>query len=459
VHKKIMAHPRLSKSVALTRMGRVLSMWINTEDTERTLSYARIESEMDIYLSDSSYRANRLYIWAMPLLGFVGTVFGVSAGIGGFAEFLRGQVTSEEIKYQVGLITEGLAVAFYCTLLGLMTAGIAAFPSLAAEKREEEFIGELDQYMEDRITSRLPSVRKVEFPKSEFTAMRENLERLNIDITGDQLIAAIKEIKIDFPMEELTTALSKIKFELPIDDLTKALQGIKFNLPMDELTEALQNIKFNLPMEDFVSGIKDGLQDLRLNVIMPMEDLSRAIEQGFRRLPDPDNYVTVFSRAIADASAMVTQKNEELARGYEQRLGELTSSIGGRLDGVANKVQSGSAEVAAQMKQQAAALVGEFQSAIEKVNEAASAHGQRVDASSKALADQVKRVTEVAAQIDGLLHASKAMESALAKIGSAEEFGQTLASIRSHLSTNDAFVQRMTKPRKIVLQEEVSSSV
>ena len=29
---------------------------------------------------------NRLFIWAMPLVGFVGTVYGVSYGIGGFAE-------------------------------------------------------------------------------------------------------------------------------------------------------------------------------------------------------------------------------------------------------------------------------------------------------------------------------------------------------------------------------------
>lgn len=91
VHDKIMKHPKLSQSVALTRMGRILAMWINTEDTERTLSYAKMESEMDIYISDSSYRANRLYIWAMPLLGFVGTVFGVSAGIGGLPNSYAGR--------------------------------------------------------------------------------------------------------------------------------------------------------------------------------------------------------------------------------------------------------------------------------------------------------------------------------------------------------------------------------
>ena len=84
--------------------------------------------------SDASCRGSRVYSWAMPLLGFVGTVCGGSYGIGGFAEFLSGEVSAEEIKVQVGIITEGLAVAFYTTLVGLLTAGMAAFIALAPDE-------------------------------------------------------------------------------------------------------------------------------------------------------------------------------------------------------------------------------------------------------------------------------------------------------------------------------------
>lgn len=48
--------------------------------------------------------------------GFAMTVWGVSKGIGGFADFLKGEVTSDMIKVQMGHITEGLAQAFYWTL-------------------------------------------------------------------------------------------------------------------------------------------------------------------------------------------------------------------------------------------------------------------------------------------------------------------------------------------------------
>lgn len=426
LHAKLMANKAMGKSLAVTRVGRVLSMWINTEDFERTAQYAKQENEMDIYVSDSSFRANRLYIWAMPLLGFVGTVYGVSYGIGGFADFLRGQVTSEEIKYQVGLITEGLAVAFYCTLLGLMTAGIAAFPSLAAEKKEEELLSEIDALVEDRLVSRMPSVRKTEFPKEDIQAMREGIERFNVDISSEDLVDAIKQIRIEFPMEEFKAALS--------------------------------NIKLNLPMEDFVKGIKDGMQDLRLNVIMPMEELSRAIDQGFRRLPDPDKYVTVFSRAISEASDLVANKYKEFASTYEHRIAELSAGFAGKMDTVASTIQTGNQQTSANIAQQCNLVSTQFEQAVRNMGSVSDQFSQRVNDSTKMLAEQLKRVSDIAAQIDNMLNASKAMETAFAKVNTTEEFGRTLSAIREHLTTNDAFVQRMTKPRQIVLREETISS-
>src|SRR5579871_6904975 len=146
VYERVKSRPNLVESVGLTRVARVLAMWINTKDFERTAEYAREQADLDAAASDASYRRNRLFIWAMPLLGFVGTVFGVAAGISGFASFLRqANVSPEQIKEQVGVITTGLAVAFYCTLLGLLTAGLSAFPSLAAERTEEEVLSRSEE--------------------------------------------------------------------------------------------------------------------------------------------------------------------------------------------------------------------------------------------------------------------------------------------------------------------------
>lgn len=455
IHEKLMSTPDLHNRVSLMRVARILSMWINSGDLGRTQAYAKQETEMDIYVADSSYKANRLYIWAMPLLGFVGTVFGVSAGIGGFADFLRGEVTSDMIKVQVGLITEGLAVAFYCTLLGLVTAGIAAFPSLGAEKKEEEILSGIDEYVEDRLLSRMPSNVESLMPTEDIQAMRKGIERMSGEKSMDAIVNAIREIKIDFPMDQL----------------------------------------------------------------------SKAIDDGFKRLPNPDRYEEVFTRAISQAHDLVRNKYEEFARSYEHRVGTLSSDLSGKLDAVAARFATGTDKVAEQLAGQAQAIhdVGtqqvqalgaigtqhiqtlstmgsqqlqsidaahqgyvaaiaslgsqetakwqamasefrqlagqlsqQFQASVAQLAQASAQYGARVEESSQALAAQMGRVVEIGSRIDQLLNASRAMETAFVNLGAGQEFGSTLSTLRSHLTTSDELIKRLSKPRTIVLQEQTS---
>lgn len=422
VHENLMAHPDLSERMSLMRMARVLSMWINTEDLGRTQAYAKQETEMDIYVSDSSYKANRLYIWAMPLLGFVGTVFGVSAGIGGFAEFLKGEVTSDMIKVQVGKITEGLAVAFYCTLLGLVTAGIAAFPSLGAEKKEEELLAGVDEYVEDRLLSRMPSSSDELLPADDITAMRRGIDRMSGEKSMDAVVNAIREIKIDFPMDQL----------------------------------------------------------------------SKAIEDGFKRLPNPERYEEVFTRAIGAAHDLVRVKYEEFAKSYEHRVSQLGGDLATKLEGVAERFAVGSEKVSDHLNGQAreigaahqgyisalqtagtteaqkwqsmaeefrtlsGQLSQQFQQAVGQMNQASAQYGARVEESSRALAEQMARVVEVGARIDTLLNASRAMETAFVNLGAGREFGETLTTLRTHLTTSDETLKQLAKPRTIVLREETA---
>ena len=431
IHEKLMSTPQLHKRASLMRMARILSMWINTEDLTRTQTYAKQETEMDIYTSDSSYKANRLYIWAMPLLGFVGTVYGVSAGIGGFADFLKGQVTSDMIKEQVGLITEGLAVAFYCTLLGLLTAGVAAFPALGAEKKEEEVLAGIDEYVEDRLLSRMPSSQESLLPGDDISAMRRGIERMSGEKSMDAIVNAIREIKIDFPMDQL----------------------------------------------------------------------SKAIEDGFKRLPNPERYEEVFTKAIGSAHDLIRVKYEEFAKSYESRVGELGGMFASKLAGVAEKFESSTSRVAEQLvghaqavntlgsqqlqaintahqgymtavssmnaqesakwqtmatefRQLSAQLSQQFQQATTQLAQSAAQYGARVEESSQALASQMARVVDIGNRIDQLLNASRAMETAFVNLGSSREFGETLGSLRSHLSASDEMMKRLTKPRTIILREE-----
>ncbi|NIL97087.1 MAG: hypothetical protein GTO53_00575, partial [Planctomycetales bacterium] len=65
-----------------------------------------------------------------------------------------------------------------------------------------------------------------------------------------------------------------------------------------------------------------------------MEELAKAIDEGFHRLPNPDRYADLFAEAIAKAGDLINQKYAEFQTNYEQRVGGLGSELGGQLNEV-----------------------------------------------------------------------------------------------------------------------------
>ncbi|MFH0909203.1 MAG: hypothetical protein V1929_10605 [bacterium] len=439
-YNRIKVHPLLTKRLGITRVLRVLAMWINTRDFERSAQYAKEEGEIDIFAADSSYRMNRLFIWAMPLMGFIGTVYGVSYGIGGFAEFLKGAVTSQGIKEQVGLITQGLAVAFYCTLLGLATAGLAAFPSLAAERKEESVLEDINEYVEDRLISKFPSVKKTEFPVQQIVAMREGIERIKINMPVDELTSAIKSMKFDFPANEMLAALKGLKFEFPANEMLAALKGLKVEFPVDLLIQALEGLKINFPVED----------------------MAKAIDQGFRRMPDPDRYEKVFTSAIDKASGLVTGRYEEFAKSYEQRIGELGAKLAEQLEGISRTFNSGTMETAQQIAQHTQEVINvgkghtdRLQNVVASLEKSTTDYAQRVQSSTLELAKQLENITHLGKEIEKVLHVTQSMDAMMSEVTGSEDFKETLAHLQDHLRSTDDLMKQLSRPRTVVLEETI----
>jgi len=70
-----------------------------------------------------SFSLPRFMVWAIPILGFIGTVWGISNGIAHFSDAMTStnSVTdvSAMLKENLPLVTNSLATAFDTTLLAL----------------------------------------------------------------------------------------------------------------------------------------------------------------------------------------------------------------------------------------------------------------------------------------------------------------------------------------------------
>ncbi len=142
--------------ILLNRIDRALSNLHNIGGLGDVSTILKTQSENDENQVASSYAMIHAMIWSIPVLGFVGTVIGLSRAIGKFTDALsvtgtEGAALRESLKH----VTAGLSTAFDTTLVGL---GFALLLHLAADlvqQKETDFLDECNDYCHANVVSKL----------------------------------------------------------------------------------------------------------------------------------------------------------------------------------------------------------------------------------------------------------------------------------------------------------------
>jgi len=114
--------------------------------------FANTESEVGVFereYMDASYALPRFMIWAIPILGFIGTVWGISNGIAGFSSAMTNvdsvTAVSTTLKDTLPIVTSSLAAAFDTTFLALLLSIPLMLMMTWFEKAEDNYLMTLDE--------------------------------------------------------------------------------------------------------------------------------------------------------------------------------------------------------------------------------------------------------------------------------------------------------------------------
>ncbi|MGQ4648826.1 MotA/TolQ/ExbB proton channel family protein [Lyngbya aestuarii] len=146
----------ISSSLVAIRCSRVIAAYMYSGSRKAATELALDDSSFYQAASDSSYSFPRILVWAIPLLGFIGTVIGISGAVTGFSGFLEDAGNIDQIKEGIGNVTTGLAVAFDTTLLALLLSVLVMIPLVFVERVEARLLLSIDVYINDRL---LPQFR------------------------------------------------------------------------------------------------------------------------------------------------------------------------------------------------------------------------------------------------------------------------------------------------------------
>ena len=145
--------------VLFNRIERALLSLKNVGNVSDVSEMLRAQAENDESHMDSSYGILSGIIWVMPILGFIGTVVGLSGAIGGFGAVLNTDATVSSLRDSLAPVTSNLGIAFDTTFVALVLAMIIQMLMTLLRKQEEMFLDACRDYAHVNVISRLRMVQ------------------------------------------------------------------------------------------------------------------------------------------------------------------------------------------------------------------------------------------------------------------------------------------------------------
>jgi biopolymer transport protein ExbB/TolQ len=144
-----------SHFILLNRIDLALANLHNIGHTADVAAILKIQAENDEAQIASSYSMIQGFLWAIPVLGFIGTVQGLSQAIGAFATTLAAGADMTALRASLQNVTGGLATAFETTLVALVCALILQLLLSWLQSLESEFLDACNDICHKNVAGRL----------------------------------------------------------------------------------------------------------------------------------------------------------------------------------------------------------------------------------------------------------------------------------------------------------------
>ena len=128
---------------------RVVTQFQTTKSVDQANALLSSSLELFLHEIDLRYSMVRYVIWAIPALGFIGTVMGISLALA-----YAGAADLQDPTLLAGL-TKQLAVAFDTTLLALVLSAVLVLVQHLVQAYEERSLNQAGQYCLDNLINRL----------------------------------------------------------------------------------------------------------------------------------------------------------------------------------------------------------------------------------------------------------------------------------------------------------------
>jgi len=122
---------------------------------EKVDDLLKYQGEIDAANMESSYSFLKFAVALVPILGFLGTVLGISSAVANFSDVVGAAGDLSSIKDALQGVTLGLGTAFDTTLVALVMSAILMLGLTTFQRTEEVMLGRVEDYCLEELLGHL----------------------------------------------------------------------------------------------------------------------------------------------------------------------------------------------------------------------------------------------------------------------------------------------------------------
>jgi biopolymer transport protein ExbB/TolQ len=272
-------------------------------------------SETDNLAQENSFALVRFITWAIPILGFLGTVIGITGAIGG--------VTPEELEETLSTVTGGLAEAFDSTALALSLTMVLMFLSYLVERQEQGILLSVDRLVDQQLGHRFQregadSAPIIEIVKQQTQSLVQSVEGLVIK-QAELWAAAMQE-----PERRAASAYQQVQQQLTnalgqaLDQTIEAYAQRLAALEQQSLQQSLQLLQ---QLAAVAAAVRDTGREQQESLLRVAEGISAQAETLSKLQEDSANVVHLQAVLHQNLAALASTSS------FEEAVHSLTGAV------------------------------------------------------------------------------------------------------------------------------------
>ena len=485
----------LRDSLMVNRIRKALEFFEARQNVADVSSLMSSQSAIDGSRIIGSYILVRAFLWAIPLLGFIGTVVGLSHAISGMS-FSNVEDVSK-IVGSINSVTSGLGTAFDATLLGLIFAVLLNFPLNSLAKHEEEALNDIDAFCNEVLLPRLDDgaaaaaqekgaqasmpgnmeavaeimVRAVHSAQSEFLTDLNALSTRMLDYANalefrnEQYQSAALQHLAD--QMNAVDARAREHFDLVRQQQDEVMQN--FSRGIAGLEQATQEVFAsmvqgqNQVVGEFTHRLGAISEGVEKTVASSVEAANRAVQgvgENISKLEAHSrNQESALNKVQQDASALLCERVDKMAQDFASQISKTVSNLEDSTRGALEAMVKNQSGVVGEFSQKLSALSsgmeGALSASVDASQKAVSGMGEhisRLESTSRAYQEAVQKAQEEAVKLFSEKVKTSSGDLAANLNASVQLTQQTISGIESGVRSLNAVLEKLGNQQVVVQQ-------